>query len=171
MTETSIPTPNLSRRDFLKLTWAFFGGLAAVETMGIIITYLQPRLADGEFGSIISAGLEDNFPPNSVTHITNGRFYIVRLGDGGFLAVYHRCTHLGCTVPWDAAQQKFICPCHSSEFDMQGTVKNPPAPRPLDLFVVSIVDGTVQVNTSKPIERQTYETAQVVYPNTGTVYP
>lgn len=172
MAEPSIPNSDLSRRDFLKLTWAFFGALAAVETAGIFIAYLQPRLADGEFGSIISAGAVENFPPNSVTHITNGRFYIVRLGDGGLLAVYHRCTHLGCTVPWDAAQQKFICPCHSSEFDMQGTVKNPPAPRPLDLFAVSIVDGKVQVNTSEPIQRQTYETAQVIYPESGTVvYP
>ena len=164
MTETPIPNPNLSRRDFLKLTWVLFGGLAAVETIGIFITYLQPRLTDGEFGSMISAGPVANFPLNSVTHITNGRFYIVRLGDGGFLAIYHRCTHLGCTVPWDAAQQKFICPCHSSAFDMQGTVKNPPAIRPLDLFTVSILDGIVQVNTSEPIQRQTYETAQVVYP-------
>ncbi len=164
MSETSIPNPNLSRRDFLKLTWVFFGGLAAAETIGIFIAYLQPRLADGEFGSIISAGPVENFPPNSVTHISNGRFYIVRLGDGGFLAIYHRCTHLGCTVPWDATQQKFVCPCHSSEFDMQGTVKNPPATRPLDLFSVSIVDGKVLVNTNEPTQRQTYETAQVVYP-------
>jgi len=157
-------TPNLSRRDFLKLAWAFFGGLAALEVAGIAIAYLQPRLAEGEFGAIINAGAVDAFPLNSVTHITNGRFYIVRLGDGGFLAVYHRCTHLGCTVPWDANQQKFVCPCHSSEFDMQGTVKNPPAPRPLDLFTVSIVNGNVQVDTGTPIQRQTYETAQVVYP-------
>jgi cytochrome b6-f complex iron-sulfur subunit len=156
--------PNLSRRDFLKLAWAFFGGLAALEVAGIAIAYLQPRLAEGEFGSIINAGAVEAFPVNSVTHITNGRFYIVRLGDGGFLAVYHRCTHLGCTVPWDANQGKFICPCHSSEFDMQGTVKNPPAPRPLDLFTVSIVDGNVQVDTGTPIQRQTYENAQVVYP-------
>jgi hypothetical protein len=47
---------------------------------------------------------------------------------------------------------------------MLGTVKNPPAPRPLDLFTVSIVEGKVQINTSEPIQRQTYETAQVVYP-------
>ena len=164
MSEVNTPNQNLTRRDFLKLTWAVFGGLALLETTGIFLAYLQPRLADGEFGSILNVGAVDKFPPNSVTHITNGRFYIVRLGDGGFLAIYHRCTHLGCTVPWDETQQKFICPCHSSEFDKQGTVKNPPAPRPLDLFPVSIVDGKIMVNTGEPIQRQTYETAQVVYP-------
>lgn len=110
MTETTLPEKPVSRRDFLKLAWSFFGGLAALETAGVFMMYLQPRLAEGEFGSIISAGRVDDFPPNSVTHISNGRFYIVRLGDGGFMAVYHRCTHLGCTVPWDSTAQKFICP-------------------------------------------------------------
>lgn len=159
------PTPiTPTRRDFLKIAWAFFGGLALVETAGVFIAYLQPRLAEGEFGSVINAGLVDDFPPNSVTHISNGRFYIVRLGDGGFLAVYHRCTHLGCTVPWDSTAQKFICPCHNSQFDQQGTVENPPAPRPLDLFGVSIADGQVNVDTGNLMERQSFETAQVVYP-------
>ena len=85
MTETQ-PQP-LSRRDFLKLAWAFFGGVAALETAGVFLAYLQPRLAEGEFGSVITAGLVDDFPPDSVTHIPNGRFYIVRIGDGGCIAV------------------------------------------------------------------------------------
>ena len=162
MTE-STPSP-LSRRDFLKIAWAFFGGVVAVETAGFFLAYLQPRLAEGEFGSVITAGLVDDFPPNSVTHIPNGRFYIVRIGDGGFLAVYHRCTHLGCTVPWDATAQKFVCPCHNSQFDQQGTVENPPAPRPLDLFALTIENGEIKVDTGNIIQRQTYDIAQVVYP-------
>ena len=163
MTSTN-PSPNLSRRDFLKITWAFFGGVVALETAGVFLSYLQPRLAEGEFGSIITAGLVDDFPPNSVTHIPNGRFYIVRIGDGGFLAIYHRCTHLGCTVPWDSTAQKFICPCHNSQFDQQGTVENPPPPRPLDLFALTIEYGEVKVDTGNITQRQTYDIAQVVYP-------
>jgi len=163
MPEITSSQNNYSRRDFLKLSWAFFGGLAVLETAGVFIAYLQPRLADGEFGSLITAGVMDDFPVNSVTHIINGRFYMVRLADGGFIALYHRCTHLGCTVPWDENQQKFICPCHSSEFDIQGTVTNSPAPRPLDLFSISIVDGKVMVDTSTPIQRQNFDTSQVVY--------
>ena len=162
MTDTSL-LPNLSRRDFLKIAWAFLGGVTVLETAGVFLAYLQPRLAEGEFGSIITAGLVDDFPPNSVTHIPNGRFYIVRIGDGGFLAVYHRCTHLGCTVPWDSTAQKFICPCHNSQFDQQGTVENPPAPRPLDLFSLTIENGEVKVDTGNLIQRQSYDMAQVVY--------
>lgn len=163
MTDTTL-SPNLSRRDFLKIAWAFLGGVTVLETAGVFLAYLQPRLVEGEFGSIITAGLVDDFPPNSVTHIPNGRFYVVHIGDGGFLAVYHRCTHLGCTVPWDSTAQKFICPCHNSQFDQQGTVENPPAPRPLDLFALTIEDGEVKVDTGNLIQRQSYEMAQVVYP-------
>ena len=162
MTDTTL-SPNLSRRDFLKIAWAFLGGVTVLETAGVFLAYLQPRLVEGEFGSIITAGLVDDFPPNSVTHIPNGRFYVVRIGDGGFLAVYHRCTHLGCTVPWDSTAQKFICPCHNSQFDQQGTVENPPAPRPLDLFALTIEDGEVKVDTGNLIQRQSYDMAQVVY--------
>ena len=163
MTDTTL-SPNLSRRDFLKIAWAFLGGVTVLETAGVFLAYLQPRLAEGEFGSVITAGLVDDFPPNSVTHIPNGRFYIVRIGDGGFLAVYHRCTHLGCTVPWDSTAQKFICPCHNSQFDQQGTVENPPATRPLDLFALTIEDGEVKVDTGNLIQRQSYDMAQVIYP-------
>jgi cytochrome b6-f complex iron-sulfur subunit len=165
MSESTFTTESQpSRRDFLKTVWAFFGGLAVLEVGGVLIAYLQPRLAEGEFGSLITAGLVDDFPPNSVTHITNGRFYIVRQPDGGFLAVYHRCTHLGCTVPWDQAAGKFICPCHNSQFDQLGSVENPPAPRALDLFPVSIEDGQVKVDTGSVIQRQTYDASQPVYP-------
>jgi cytochrome b6-f complex iron-sulfur subunit len=163
MTDTT-QSPNLSRRDFLKVAWMFLGGVAALETAGVFLAYLQPRLVEGEFGSIITAGLVDDFPPNSVTHIPSGRFYVVRIGDGGFIAIYHRCTHLGCTVPWDSTAQKFICPCHNSQFDQQGTVENPPAPRPLDLFSLTIEDGEVKVDTGNLIQRQSYDMAQVVYP-------
>lgn len=163
-------TPNLSntqklkRRDFLKIAWAALGGLATLEVGGLALAYMQPRLAEGEFGSTIIAGAVDDFPPGSVTHIPNGRFYLIRMADGGFLAVYQRCTHLGCNVPWDQAANTFICPCHSSQFDTQGELLNPPAPRPLDLFSITITDGMVNIDTSRPIQRQSYEASQVVYP-------
>ncbi len=164
MSSTTSPIPTTSRRDFLKTVWAFFGGVAALEVGGVFVAYLQPRLAEGEFGSVITAGAGDDFPPNSVTHVSNGRFYVVRQPDGGFLAVYHRCTHLGCTVPWDQAAGQFVCPCHSSRFDMNGALENPPAPRPLDLFPVRIEDGQVRVDTGVILQRQSYEASQVVYP-------
>jgi cytochrome b6-f complex iron-sulfur subunit len=38
------------------------------------------------------------------------------------------CTHLGCVVPWNAAENKFLCPCHGSQYNNQGKVVRGPAP-------------------------------------------
>ncbi len=153
----------IHRRDFLKITWAALGGLALLELGGLSLAYMQPRLAEGEFGGQINVGNMDDFPPGSVSHISNGRFYLARLPDGGFLALYQRCTHLGCNVPWDQAQNAFICPCHNSQFTTTGDLVNPPAPRPLDLFPILIQDGQVIVDTGRPIQRQHFDPSQVVY--------
>ncbi len=162
--QAAISDKKSSRRDFLKFSWGALAGLVVLETGGITLGYMQPRLEAGEFGSLITAGKVDDFPPGSVTHISNGRFYLSRLTDGGFLAVYQRCTHLGCNVPWDQTANAFVCPCHNSQFTPDGMVLNPPAPRPLDLFSVTIENGEVTVDTSKPLSRQAFDASQVVYP-------
>ncbi|MEN8114584.1 MAG: Rieske 2Fe-2S domain-containing protein [Actinomycetota bacterium] len=155
--------PAIDRRSFLKYAGIAVGALAVAEVGMIGLRYVQPRLAEGDFGGVIAAGAVDDFPPGSVTHITNGRFYVTRLDDGGFLALHQRCTHLGCTVPWDQAAGQFICPCHNSQFDDTGDVLNPPAPRPLDLFPITIEDGTVMVDTSTKISRDDFDPAQAVH--------
>lgn len=157
-------TQPVKRRDFLKTAWVALGGLVALEFSGLSLAYMQPRIVEGEFGSVISAGKVDDFPVGSVTHIPNGRFYLSRLQDGGFVALYQRCTHLGCNVPWDQNANAFICPCHNSKFSPDGTLINPPAPRSLDIFNCYVQDGNVLVDTSTPITRQTNEMLQVVYP-------
>ena len=153
----------LTRRDLLRTTWATLGALVALEMGGLAFAYLQPRVVAGGFGAVMTAGSVDEFPPGSVTHIANGRFYLTRLPDGGLLAIYQLCTHLGCSVPWDQTENAFVCPCHHSQFGQDGELHNPPAPRPLDLFAVAIVAGQVQVDTSQPISRDHSHTGEAVY--------
>lgn len=153
----------ITRNDFLKIFWGTAAALVAIEIGGVTLAYMQPRSGEGEFGGIIEVGAVDTFPPGSVTQINAGRFYLSRLFDGGFLALYQRCTHLGCSVPWDQVQGKFICPCHNSQFTTEGDVENPPAPRALDLFPVIIEGGIIKVDTSNPVSRQNYDPSQVVY--------
>ena len=144
----------LSRKDFMNIVWGTAGFLAATELSLVGLSFLSPRTAAGEFGGVFKLGHFDQFPEGSVTPVEAGRFYLVRLPEGGFMAVYRRCTHLGCAVPYDPSVGMFVCPCHGSEFTMDGDVLNEPAPRALDLFTLSINEaGEIEVDTSSPVER------------------
>ena len=161
---TQVSQPGaVSRREFLKLGWGLLAGVAALEGGLAAVQFSLARVAAGEFGGVFTCGPVEAFPPGSVTPFNEGRFYLLRLDDGGFLALYRRCTHLGCAVPWDPTTNQFVCPCHASAFDQTGQVLNPPAPRPLDRFAVAIQDGQVRVDTSRPLEREQFDPSQLVY--------
>jgi cytochrome b6-f complex iron-sulfur subunit len=143
-----------TRRNFLKAAWGALGALVLGE--GALVTYrfFSPKVSAGEFGGVFNAGPVDDYPPGSVTPFYAGRFYLVRQEDGGFLALYRKCTHLGCAVPWNQAEGKFVCPCHASAFEPDGEVLNPPAPRPLDRFPITIDEnGDILVDTGEAIQR------------------
>lgn len=142
----------VKRRKFLAIAWA--GALFAfgVGTVAAFARFIQPVSAGG-FGGLVRAGKVQEFAPGSMSHIQTGRFYLYRLEDGSFLAMWQRCTHLGCSVPWVAAEDQFHCPCHGSLFDKLGLVTGGPAPRPLDYFKVEIRGDEVFVDTSNPIQR------------------
>jgi len=57
-------------------------------------------------------------------------------------ALNAECTHLGCIVPWEPMQKKFICPCHGSQYDKNGLVLRGPAPGPLKLAQVGLEDDS-----------------------------
>ena len=67
--------------------------------------------------------------------------------EAGVVALYQKCVHLGCRVPWCSSAQWFECPCHGSKYNRVGEKKGGPAPRGLDRFVVSIDGGQVVVDT------------------------
>ena len=158
MTENEV-----SRRDFLRIAWGAAAALGFIEAGSVVFSFFSPRVVEGEFGGVIDAGAVDSFPVGSVTPFTQGRFYLVRMADGGFLALYRKCTHLGCAVPWEPAAGRFICPCHASAFEIDGKVINPPAPRPQGRVAVTFVDGMVKVDTGTPIQREQANAADFVY--------
>ncbi|MGW8764424.1 FAD-dependent oxidoreductase [Streptomyces sp. NPDC055815] len=57
---------------------------------------------------------------------TVARHYLTGLRTG------RRCTHMGCELGFDEAEQTWECPCHGSRFAADGTVLQGPATRPLE---------------------------------------
>lgn len=156
--------PHVSSPRRRLLGWIWGGLLAALvaEIAWIVASFLRPRRARRDLrAEIVVAGPVDRFEPGTVTAFPGGRFYLARLPDGGFLALDRTCTHLGCTVPWNAEAACFDCPCHASSFDITGAVLAPPAPRPLDLYRVRIENGIVKVDTSRRERRQRFLPSQV----------
>ena len=73
---------------------------------------------------------------------------IVKDKDGSsWVALYQRCVHLGCTVPFRNDCVSFKCPCHGSHYNSDGEYLDGPAPRSLDRFALSFNSDEVIVNT------------------------
>ncbi len=156
----------VSRRGLLHWIWGALGLAALAETGWLTLSFLRPQKApaDAAQAAVIAAGVVDAFEPGTVTAFPRGAFYLVRLEDGGFLALSCACTHLGCTVPWIEAEKRFRCPCHASAFNIRGEVLQAPAGRALDLFPVTIENQRVKVDTSRRIKRAGFEAGQAIYP-------
>jgi cytochrome b6-f complex iron-sulfur subunit len=162
----SRPGQVIGRRRFLSgLVWKGLGILAAAEVLVMVITYFfsGKNRKNQESRHLLEAGPVDSFPVNTVSEFTGGRFYLARQPDGGFIALSLRCTHLGCAVVWEESRKRFICPCHSSSFDIMGEVMNPPAARSLDYYPVIIENGIVMVDTGTLLERKTSGKDQLTY--------
>jgi cytochrome b6-f complex iron-sulfur subunit len=106
----------------------------------------------------------ESFDPDSVTAFRTGQFYLVRLPDGGFLALSRKCTHLGCTVAWAAEGKQFVCPCHASVYDIRGDVVRSPASRALDYYPVIVENDVVKVDTANVLKRNHFQVSQVTRP-------
>lgn len=87
---------------------------------------------------------KDLLTPGEVRHVDQiapGQGAVMRHG-AKKLAVYRDehsglhvcsaiCTHLGCVVAWNPAEQSWDCPCHASRFAIDGQVLHGPASSPL----------------------------------------
>jgi cytochrome b6-f complex iron-sulfur subunit len=163
--EPSDPKPT-NRRKFLSRIWGILGLVALGEFAFFTVSMLRPgkkALKDKPDLLIRVAGNVDEFPKNSVTADRINKYYIVRMEDGGFLALSLICSHLGCSVIWDNVKGQFMCPCHSSSFDRLGNVISSPAPRPLDFYPVFIEAGRVKVDLSQKKNRKIFDKSQVTY--------
>lgn len=183
--ELSPEEAGVSRRMFLtRALGGVFG--AFLGLFGLTsLAFLWPRLSGG-FGSDIDVGLIDDLhaaivqPDGSVipAFIPEARAYVVpfdpaliagsQFSDNvvaeGLTALFQRCVHLGCRVPWCASSQGFECPCHGSKYNFVGEYKAGPAPRNLDRFELEVVANRLIVKTSRIIQTARAPVDTVPYP-------
>lgn len=162
----------VTRRQFFNrsITVMMIAGISGFAAS--LIAFLWPSLKGG-FGSRVTVGKIDDIlaqitAANGPVYVAEARTYLqpypasalpkakkVYAGavlDGmnaGVVALYQKCVHLGCRVPWCSTSQWFECPCHGSQYNRVGEKKGGPAPRGLDRFAVIIgAGGIVTVDSS-----------------------
>jgi cytochrome b6-f complex iron-sulfur subunit len=164
------------------LAWAGWGAIGFVTLQAAVafVVFFWPRRL-GTFGSRVTVGPPESLKPGEVKYVVDGKFYLVRLAPedvlagpaaGEFLALYQKCPHLGCTVPWrpefewpfegQTVQGLFRCPCHGSTYLKNGQIIYGPAPRPLDLMRISLEGGNLVVDTGTIRKRTRWEPEQAL---------
>ena len=131
------------------------------------LAFLWPSLGGGFGGKITLATSVDDVKAQITQtklpfYFAPGRFYLVPydptndkqgiyknagLLAGGLMALYQRCVHLGCRVPFCQASQWFECPCHGSKYNRAGEYKLGPAPRGLDRMPLTLTGSTLTIDT------------------------
>ena len=154
-----------TRREFLKILWRYLGIIALLETGVVSFSLMGARSSrmnrKGKY--LKTVGSLSDLPPGTVMPIRSGRFYIIRLEDGGLMAVSMVCPHLGCTVNWDSVEHIFKCPCHSSAFDRFGNVIKSPATKTLNYFKVLVENGKIKVDLEHYLVRKKFDPSVVTY--------
>jgi cytochrome b6-f complex iron-sulfur subunit len=135
----------VSRREFLYYAWAASIALLLAQTGGIIIWFALPRFREGEFGGVFALrGVSLPDPGGTPDGYPAGKFWLSYTADGGVVALYQVCTHLGCLYKWVEANRRFECPCHGSKFQTNGLYIEGPATRSLDRFAITVVTKSGQ---------------------------
>ena len=151
----SSDVPDLGRRQFMNLLT--FGSITGV-TLGAlypVVKYFIPPSSGSAGGGVTAKDALGNdiiVSEYLKSHPVGDRSlaqglkgdptYVVVKGEGeianyGINAV---CTHLGCVVPWNNSENKFMCPCHGSQYDETGKVVRGPAPLSLELAKADVQD-------------------------------
>jgi cytochrome b6-f complex iron-sulfur subunit len=158
----SADVPDMGRRQFMNfLTFGTVSGVA-LSALYPVVKYFIPPSSGGKSGGLIAKDALGNDVIASAflaAHNAGDRVlaqgfkgdptYIIvegkdALANYGLNAV---CTHLGCVVPWNVANDKFMCPCHGSQYDRTGKVVRGPAPLSLALVHTEVVDDKVTFTT------------------------
>lgn len=139
-----------TRREFLGVVVIGALGVTTWKILDASVQFARPRVVANEFGGVFTIGTLDDLPAlgEEPVNYPEGRFYLVRTA-AGISAMHKVCTHLDCLFNWDQQAQSFVCPCHGSQFAVDGSVLNGPATRSLDQFIVMLAtpDGDIIAET------------------------
>jgi len=153
-TDTTPTETSVTRRRLL--AFVSWGSFAAFWGTIVLATarFFFPRILY-EPSPVFQAGKPDDYQIGEVsTRFKEAqRVWMIRTPDGIY-ALIAICTHLGCTPIWHASEERFKCPCHGSNFLLDGTNVAGPAPVPLYRAAIGLeLGGDLRVDKSQQENR------------------
>jgi Rieske Fe-S protein len=148
----------MTRRDLYRLVTLAVGGLMgavlAVPGVAFILSPLRKRGQQASFETLTRLKQLEIGVPRSFVIIEDrrdawvkyprepvGSVWLIRQPVGTdplVIALSSECPHLGCAVNLTTDGKSFLCPCHTSAFDLTGMQKNTVPPRPMDRLAVEL---------------------------------
>ena len=130
---------------------AGFGGKIAVTGLSRILVQIDQKHAP--FYVPRGEDLAPALPGVSAAESREGLQARGGRGNGTWCrpALYQRCPHLGCRVPWCQTSQWFECPCHGSKYNAVGEKKAGPTPRGMDRFAIAFNGDNITIDTQAVI--------------------
>jgi cytochrome b6-f complex iron-sulfur subunit len=156
----------MPRRKFIKALWIALISVSFLEIASVIIAFLTSggrKSGAAQHSKMKVLAKAEDIPFDSVTAFRSDRLYLVRMKDGGLMALSLKCTHLGCAITWNKDSGEFDCPCHASSFNQKGEVISPPAPRALDTYPLKIEGGLIKADLGGSEKRNNFNKSQLVY--------
>jgi cytochrome b6-f complex iron-sulfur subunit len=136
------------RREFVALLGAGAVALAGFGTTVTAVRFLWPEVLF-EQETRFAVGRPEEIAQGTLLVLPEQKVYVVH-DAAGFFALSATCTHLGCMTRYEKENSRIFCPCHGSQFAVDGEVTGGPAPRPLPRLDLALEDGTLVVDVAKP---------------------
>jgi cytochrome b6-f complex iron-sulfur subunit len=160
----------ITRRQFFNRGILTGIGISAAGFGAASLAFLWPS-ASGGLGGKVTVGtldqINEKLDAKEPYYNAAARTYIVRYPEDdlkkaatvyppsilagmeqGYVALYQKCPHLGCKVPWCQTSQWFECPCHGSKYNRVGEKRGGPAPRGMDRWPLQVSGNSITVDTS-----------------------
>jgi cytochrome b6-f complex iron-sulfur subunit len=158
-----------TRRGFLGKLALGIGGITLAGGAYAAVRSLVPNVLY-EPSKFVKVGLPQ-FIQDGVTLVKEAKAYVFKKtveGKTKFYCMSAVCTHLGCIVQYVGQEETpaaahankpkvgFSCPCHGSQFTIDGDVIAGPAPKSLPWLALSVSpdDGQLVIDTAAQVDRE-----------------
>jgi cytochrome b6-f complex iron-sulfur subunit len=148
----SPPAASRARRNFIRVGLGAIGaGYAGIIGYPIYQYLSTPAQRAASAGAVTQTTLDgaDALPTKSVMMFKFGSepAMLIHHEDGSWGAFGAVCSHLGCTVSYEADQNRIFCACHGGVYDPKtGENVSGPPPKGLKQFRVEVTDGRITVS-------------------------